>query len=158
VHYQGHFSYQVINLREPAWPKSFFLRNCYVKWLSGSHFLREFSTYMIKVIFVRFQVLTAASREFRFVFWDVLPCKIIVDRRYFTRQYIPEDKSELQGHISYGTFHLHDRSLCSYGFINLHDRAVIVHKSVLNLHNRIHISYGVPTRMTGVTVPMELVT
>jgi hypothetical protein len=57
----------------------------------------------------------------RFVFWDVLPCKIIVDRRfrgtcylhhqalmmeaarnsetcvskYFTRQYIPEDKFEL---------------------------------------------------------------
>jgi hypothetical protein len=53
--------------------------------------------------------------KFRFVFWDVLPCTIIVDRRfrlialmmeaartsetsvdnYFTRQYIPEDKSEL---------------------------------------------------------------
>jgi hypothetical protein len=51
--------------------------------------------------------------EFRFVFWDVLLCKIIVDRRfrggwmvavrtsetsvdnYFIRQYIPEDKSEL---------------------------------------------------------------
>jgi hypothetical protein len=54
--------------------------------------------------------------KFRFVFWDVLPCKIIVDRRfkgtfpedggsttsetsvdnYFTRQYIPEDKSQLE--------------------------------------------------------------
>jgi hypothetical protein len=51
--------------------------------------------------------------KLRFVFWDVLPCKIIFDRRframmmeaartsetsvdnYFTRQYIPEDKSEL---------------------------------------------------------------
>jgi hypothetical protein len=60
--------------------------------------------------------------KFRFVFWDVLPCKIIVDRRfrgtccfhyqgalmieaartsemsvdnYFTHQYIPEDKSEM---------------------------------------------------------------
>jgi hypothetical protein len=45
--------------------------------------------------------------KFRFVFWDVLPCKIIalmmeaahtsetsVDN-YFTLQYIPEDKSEL---------------------------------------------------------------
>jgi hypothetical protein len=49
---------------------------------------------------------------FRVVFWDVLPCKIIVDRRfrgaycphhpaktlsgdnYFTRQYLPEDNSE----------------------------------------------------------------
>jgi hypothetical protein len=52
--------------------------------------------------------------KFRFVFWDALLSKIIVDRRfrgmmmeaartsgtsvynYFTRQYIPEDKSELQ--------------------------------------------------------------
>jgi hypothetical protein len=31
---------------------------------------------------VRFQVLTAASMKFRIVFWDVLPCKIIVDRRF----------------------------------------------------------------------------
>jgi hypothetical protein len=70
---------------------------------------------------VRFQVLTAASMMFRFVFWDVLPRKIIVDRcfrgtcclhyhtdmeaartsetsfdNYITRQYIPEDKSGLQ--------------------------------------------------------------
>jgi hypothetical protein len=28
---------------------------------------------------VRFKVLTAASMKFRFVFWDVLACKIIVD-------------------------------------------------------------------------------
>jgi hypothetical protein len=52
---------------------------------------------------------------FRIVFWDVLPCKIIVDRRfrgayclhhqdetlvdsYFTRQYIPEDNSEHHTH------------------------------------------------------------
>jgi hypothetical protein len=46
--------------------------------------------------------------KFRFVFWDVLPCKIIALMmeaartsetsvgNYFTRQYIPEDKSELQ--------------------------------------------------------------
>jgi hypothetical protein len=33
--------------------------------------------------------------KFRIVFWDVLPCKIIADN-YFTRQYIPEDNSELQ--------------------------------------------------------------
>jgi hypothetical protein len=58
---------------------------------------------------VRFQVLTAASMMFRVVFWDVLPCKIIVDSslmmeavrtsetsvdNYFTRQYNPEDNSE----------------------------------------------------------------
>jgi hypothetical protein len=30
--------------------------------------------------YVRFQVLTAASMKFRIVLWDVLPCKIIVDR------------------------------------------------------------------------------
>jgi hypothetical protein len=35
---------------------------------------------------MRFQVLTAASMMFRVVFWDMLPCKIIVDRRL-----IPED-------------------------------------------------------------------
>jgi hypothetical protein len=28
---------------------------------------------------VRLQVLTAASMKFRIVFWDVVPCKIIVD-------------------------------------------------------------------------------
>jgi hypothetical protein len=32
--------------------------------------------------FVRYQVLTAASMKFIFVFWDVLPCEIIVDRRF----------------------------------------------------------------------------
>jgi hypothetical protein len=49
------------------------------------------------------------SMMFRIVFWDILPCKMIVDRRFrgayclhhqgwvdnhFTRQYIPEDNSE----------------------------------------------------------------
>jgi hypothetical protein len=48
---------------------------------------------------MRFQVLAAASMKFRIVFWDVLPCKIIVD---LTRQYIPEDNSELKtGNILY---------------------------------------------------------
>jgi hypothetical protein len=71
---------------------------------------------------VRFRVLTAASMKFRFVLWDILPCNIIVDRRfdlmmeaahtsetlvdnYFTRQYIPEDKSEfyMRDFLPYGT-------------------------------------------------------
>jgi hypothetical protein len=30
---------------------------------------------------------------FRIVYWDVLPCKMIVDN-HFTQQYIPEDNSE----------------------------------------------------------------
>jgi hypothetical protein len=68
---------------------------------------------------VRFQVLTAASMMFRFVFWVLLPCKMIVDRRFrgaytslmmeavltsetslennLTRQYNPEDNSEQLG-------------------------------------------------------------
>jgi hypothetical protein len=32
--------------------------------------------------------------KFRIVFWDVLPCKIIVDRR-FRGAHIPEDNSEI---------------------------------------------------------------
>jgi len=55
---------------------------------------------------------------FRIVFWDVLPCKMIVDRRslmmeavrtsetsvdnHFTRQYIPEDNSEHQKYVVLG--------------------------------------------------------
>jgi hypothetical protein len=31
---------------------------------------------------VRFQVLTAASMMFRAVFWVILPCRMIVDRRF----------------------------------------------------------------------------
>jgi hypothetical protein len=64
---------------------------------------------------VRFQVLTAASMKFTIVFWDVLPCKMIVDRRFrgayclnhlgsddnhFTRQYIPEDISGLLSYLT----------------------------------------------------------
>jgi hypothetical protein len=59
---------------------------------------------------------------FRVVFWDILPCKMIVDRRFrgaysslmmeavrtsetsvdnhFTRQYIPEDNSEHHTHAT----------------------------------------------------------
>jgi hypothetical protein len=39
-------------------------------------------TFLNHVNSVRFQVLMAASMKFRFDFWDVLPCKIIVDRRF----------------------------------------------------------------------------
>jgi hypothetical protein len=38
--------------------------------------------YAVTKEFVRFQVLTAASMMFRVVFWVVLPCKMIVDRRF----------------------------------------------------------------------------
>jgi hypothetical protein len=33
-------------------------------------------------IFARFQVITVVSMKLRFVFWDVLLCKIIVDQRF----------------------------------------------------------------------------
>jgi hypothetical protein len=57
-----------------------------------------------KRICVRFQVLTAASMKFRFVFWDVLNALMMEAARtsetsvdnYFTCQYIPEEKSEYQ--------------------------------------------------------------
>jgi hypothetical protein len=38
---------------------------------------------------VRFQVLTAASMMFRVVFWDILPCKMIVTHPWWWRQYAP---------------------------------------------------------------------
>jgi hypothetical protein len=90
-----------------------------------SFYLCIYFVHIEQRIYFRFQVLTTARMKFRFVFWDILPCKVIVDRRfrgtcclrhqsegalmieaartsemlvdnYFTRQYIPEDKSELQ--------------------------------------------------------------
>jgi hypothetical protein len=59
---------------------------CFVE----SHFKRKRNgvTYHIvttvtrHLLSAKFQVITAASSKFRFVFWDVLPYKIIVDRRF----------------------------------------------------------------------------
>jgi hypothetical protein len=74
-----------------------------LSWRTFSHFPEPVKSsarpyilydYDLPCRFVRFQVLTAASMKFRFVFWDVLRCKTIVDN-YFTRQYIPEDKPEI---------------------------------------------------------------
>jgi hypothetical protein len=45
--------------------------------------------------YVRFQVLTAASMMFRIVFWDVLPCKTIVDR--FQRYVLPSSSRMSDG-------------------------------------------------------------
>jgi hypothetical protein len=52
---------------------------CRVKWLS-TDVSEVRAASIIPNFYVRFQVLTAASMKFRIVFWDVLPCKIIVDR------------------------------------------------------------------------------
>jgi hypothetical protein len=43
---------------------------------------------MVMIIIIKPKIIT-----FRIVFWDVLPCKMIVDN-HFRRQYIPEDNSE----------------------------------------------------------------
>jgi hypothetical protein len=64
---------------------------------STSNVTRRFALWN-EVLLVRFQVLTAASMKFTIVFWDVLPCKIIVDGRFRGTcclhnqgwQYIPE--------------------------------------------------------------------
>jgi hypothetical protein len=58
----------------------------------AEYMLRWQCDFLIKPKVVRFQVLTAASMMFRIIFWDVLPCKMIVDRRF--RGDIPEDNSE----------------------------------------------------------------
>jgi hypothetical protein len=65
--------------------------------------------YVMNILVVRFQVLTAASMMFRVVFWDILPCKMIVHSslmmeavrtsetsvdNHFTLQYIPEENSK----------------------------------------------------------------
>jgi hypothetical protein len=42
----------------------------------------SFFRFRHNLVFVRFQVLTATSMKFRIVFWDVLPCKIIVYLRF----------------------------------------------------------------------------
>jgi hypothetical protein len=60
-----------------------------------------FAFVVSKTVVVRFQVLTAVSMMFRFVFWDILPLMMeavrtsetLVDN-HFTWQYIPEDNSE----------------------------------------------------------------
>jgi hypothetical protein len=77
--------------------------------------------------FVRFQVLTAASMMFRVVFWDILPCKLIVDRHpWWWRQYAPLKRRStinLYGSISQkttlnitGTFCFHESfsTLCGW--------------------------------------------
>jgi hypothetical protein len=51
--------------------------------------MRNFTTFQQAFVWteltirnVRFQALTAASMMFRVVFWVILPCKMIVDRRF----------------------------------------------------------------------------
>jgi hypothetical protein len=58
--------------------------------LFSSRYKNQLNNYAL----MRFQVLTTVSTKFRFVFWDVLPCKIIVDRRFrgtCCHHYRPDD-------------------------------------------------------------------
>jgi hypothetical protein len=62
--------------------------------------------YGTKWFHVRFQVLTAASMMFRVVFSDVLPCKIIFDRRFGGTYCLHHQ----------GWFHFRDRYLACKNF------------------------------------------
>jgi hypothetical protein len=55
----------------------------------NNHLGRKKQDAGINCKYLTFQVLTAASMKFKFVFWDVLPCKIIVDRRFRWWQHVP---------------------------------------------------------------------
>jgi hypothetical protein len=57
-------------------------RGIQLDWLSELVRCNIVHCLQLKYTDVRFQVLTAASMMFRVVFWDVLPCKMIVDRRF----------------------------------------------------------------------------
>jgi hypothetical protein len=66
---------------------------------------------------------------FRVVFWDILPCKMIVDN-HFTRQYNPEDSSEHQLSIIYtNEFTVTLKIFCSYCA-----RARVCIYAIVNLH------------------------
>jgi hypothetical protein len=52
---------------------------------------------------MRFQIVTTASMMFIVVFWDVLPCKMIVDRRtasIIRDEWVSEDNSEQEQYKS----------------------------------------------------------
>jgi hypothetical protein len=53
---------------------------CYRCLLGAGSFQKLYSKRQCSVL--KFQVLTAVSMMFRVVFWDILPSKMIVDRRY----------------------------------------------------------------------------
>jgi hypothetical protein len=57
---------------------SFGLLTSKFKWVGFGFFENTARTGVFPFGFVRFQVLTAASMMFRIVFWDVLPCKMII--------------------------------------------------------------------------------
>jgi hypothetical protein len=50
---------------------------------------------------VIFQVIAAASMMFRVVFWDILPCKMIVDRRFRGAYCLHHLKSNLSFYVKW---------------------------------------------------------
>jgi hypothetical protein len=77
---------------------------------------------------VRFQVLTAESMKF---FWDVLPCKIIVDRR-FRGMYFHHHLKTILNFIS-------DLFICIYSYMNTNISANTASQNKLNYKaNLIH--------------------
>jgi hypothetical protein len=85
----GFLSY-VINVRSSCYAFRKIIEKHQLISLSAAHFDEEtlmWSTFTKLDLFLyfgnlRFQVLTAASMMFRAVFWVILPCKMIVDRRF----------------------------------------------------------------------------
>jgi hypothetical protein len=84
---------------EPECPL-LFLHQSAISWFN--HSTASNNKEEIRNWYMRFQVLTAASMKFRTVFWDDSSLMMEAARtsetsvnNYFTRQYIPEDKSEL---------------------------------------------------------------
>jgi hypothetical protein len=57
-------------------------QNCRTLSYEHEKTLSNRGTHINKGVSVRFQVLTAANMMFRAVFWVILPCKMVVDRRF----------------------------------------------------------------------------
>jgi hypothetical protein len=82
---------------------------------------------------MRFQVLTAASMKFKIVFWDVLPCKIIVDRRFRGAYCLQQHPSPLKRR---STIILHgstsQKTILNFSIIILHlpsDFIILINKT-----------------------------
>jgi hypothetical protein len=91
---------------------------------------------------VRFQVLMAASMIVRVVFWDILPCKMIVDN-HFTWEYIPEDNSEHHTHISFPS------SVVRWGFYQTFIPVVVWEIAYHQLSNIFDLTWGFQKNSTG---------
>jgi hypothetical protein len=83
-------------------PQLFKHISCVKVVLGHTNYRKQSITCGREVVMIK-ETQAALVMKFRFVFWDILPCKIIVNRRirgtcclhHQGDEYIPEDKSEL---------------------------------------------------------------